>query len=383
MLQLENSQRESKIPMRVDRIDGFTDLSVRPPSRILDNTEEETVDTNDYEEEFARDRVDYMEELRLAEPMVDLPLDCSPVINAGRLRTLLEEEKPEYFRKKFLYHFTKIDVLEKLFKDEGDLWCTRFNNLNDDSEWFIGLDYVSNYCKRHQMRDVADILLELPSETIRTPWICSFSQHSDKASMWGMYGGKEKGGYAVGFCRTQLEQFVARKNDPEDNSNSLYEEYYLLPCLYTSRDNHTIDRVLERIFRMYDSVDTRETLARWGCGDEIPIRLLSLVFALTLIIKHQSFDYENEWRLIIYTSEEKAVPTQRTDDIKEKTSQTQSEKLHILSQLFPTSIRNYFKHIVISPCGDINSNNQRLEAWEKEFNLGFRFSKSVSPYNGR
>ena len=149
-----------------------------------------------------------------------------------------------------------------------------------------------------------------------------------------------------------------------------------MPCLYKGK--HDIDKLIEYILDGFHS-DEDEHLFREGCGDEIHSRILSRLFFVSLIIKDGSFDYENEWRLVV-----------RTDDARpigwEKTEASDFEKTHICSCLFKKSLREHFREIVVSPCGPNwvrEMNSMRLEKWRDKYKLGFEIIHSSSPYNGR
>lgn len=288
-----------------------------------------------------------------------------------KLRDFMINTYPDRFDAEYLYHFTKPCIVkEHLFKDGGDLRCTHIRKLNDDSEWQKGLDYISDYLRNNGKNNVADEVDVLPEKIGCVPYICSFSQLDDKASMWGMYGNRQCGGYALGFKRTELERIVAEKNMQSE------DEYFLLPCLYSGI--HNADIVLDYILNECHS-DEDELLVRQGCENELQLRILSRIFFLSLVIKDSSFDYENEWRLVVRKNT--TAPLQRGEgffigDAPE----------YIYSELFDGPLRNYFSRIVVSPCGGEKvrkDNNAKLLELRDLHGLHFEVAKSRSPYNGR
>ena len=300
---------------------------------------------------------------------------CSLVYPAAdevnMLREYMRRTFPEKYAESRLYHFTKPSVIkEHLFKDDGDLRCTHVAFLNDDSEWQKGLDYISDYLRNHGKGDLADGVDVLPERIGCVPYVCSFSQYDDKASMWGMYGDRQCGGYALGFMRTELERLVNAKNLQSD------DEYYLLPCLYSGV--HNADVVLDHILNECHS-DEDEHLIREGCETELPSRILSRIFFLSLIIKDSSFDYENEWRLVVRKNT--SAPLQRAEGVF-----FGDVSKYVYSELFEEPVRNYFSRIVVSPCGgeDIRTDNYaKLLELRDLYGLHFKVAKSRSPYNGR
>ena len=154
-------------------------------------------------------------------------------------------------------------------------------------------------------------------------------------------------------------------------------EYYLLPCLYTGV--HDVGSVLEYILNECHS-DEDEHLCREGCVHELPSRILSRIFFLSLLMKHSSFDYENEWRLVVRRRDIRPWNDDQLMLLYDKEGNT---KPHIASQLFDRPLREYFSHIIISPCGDAEDNYRRLEELRQKYNLKFLLERSQSPYKGR
>ncbi|MBR5549168.1 MAG: hypothetical protein IKU71_05520, partial [Kiritimatiellae bacterium] len=63
---------------------------------------------------------DYVEELNTC------PLIFPTAEEVGILHDFMKEKFPDRFVAEQLYHFTKLDVAEKLFMDDADLWCTHY-----------------------------------------------------------------------------------------------------------------------------------------------------------------------------------------------------------------------------------------------------------------
>lgn len=298
------------------------------------------------------------------------PLIYPTASEAASLNAFMQRTYPDRYESQRLYHYTTPEVVEKLFADEADLWLSHIGRLNDNSEWVGGLEYVDKYLRKRGRDNLADDYVLLREGKGCVPYVLSMSQYKDKASMWGMYGDRKLGGYAVGFDRADLEQLVEIKNRESK------DEYFLLPCLYKGK--HEIDKLIEYILDGFHS-DEDEHLFRRGCGDEIHTRSLSRLIFISLIIKDGSFDYEDEWRLVVRIN---YVGPVGWDDLEVP----EFEKPHINSCLFKRTLREYFREVVVSPCGPNwmrEVNQSRLEKWRDKYSLEFKVCSSSSPYNGR
>jgi hypothetical protein len=297
------------------------------------------------------------------------PLIYPTASEAASLNAFMQRTYPDRYESQRLYHYTTPEVVEKLFADEADLWLSHIGRLNDNLEWVGGLEYVDKYLRKRGRDNLADDYVLLREGKGCVPYVLSMSQYKDKASMWGMYGDRKLGGYAVGFDRADLEQLVEIKNRESK------DEYYLLPCLYKEED---VDKLLEHILDEAH-VDEDEHLCREGCDDEIPARIISRLFFVSLIIKDGSFDYENEWRLAVRTNDVKPVGW-------DGLAVPEFEKPHMNSRLLKKTLREYFREVVVSPCGPNwmrEVNHSRLEKWRDKYSLEFEVCDSSSPYNGR
>lgn len=227
-------------------------------------------------------------------------LECPlPISRSDDILILLEKMKQKFPLKfasrEVLYHFTNAKVVCSILSGLSDLTCSDYRHMNDSVEWMIGVDYVKNYIEKkfgfglaEQFGDMVEACL---SSKYYAPWICSFSAHSDKAAMWAMYTDRENGGYAIGLKKTHIEHQVRMMNE----TNPCMETY-LLPCLYTDTDVDDIDGILDFIADSHSwdiEYNARHTPEEFGT------LLLKYYLVMTYIIKDGSFDYENEWRLVL------------------------------------------------------------------------------------
>lgn len=297
------------------------------------------------------------------------PLVYPTTDEARELRDFMKKTFPERYAADILYHFTKPVVVVKLLEKDSDFRCTFYGNTNDSNEWQQGIVCVSKHLRKKGELGLAAKVDALPEKKGCPPWICCFSQNDDTPPMWGMYGGGRDGGYAVGFSRAELERLVDEKNRQEG------DEYFLLPCLYEPTDfGKMIDYIL-----CEHHVDEDERTCREGCEGELESRILSRLFFLTLILKHPSFAYENEWRLVV-RKRDVTYPFVNMDGVQ------WTGAPFIPSGLFKELLRNYVRRIVVSSCGEEyvkEENYNRILTKKEELKLGYEIIQSRSPYNGK
>ncbi len=298
------------------------------------------------------------------------PLLFPTTKEVGVLRDFMKMKLKGKFKGEQLYHYTNCDVAKKLFEADADLWCTHYRFMNDSMEWLSGLELISDILREEKYDEIADEVDLLPEKTGSSPWITSFSTIYDKASMWGMYCDRNTGGYAIGFNQLELDRLITKKN------MSSRDEYFLLPCIY---DIDFAKKVLQYILEFHSDED--EHLRREGAEHELMSMILSRIFFLSLIVKHPSFDYENEWRLIVRKHDAEPLDDERLQLIY---SNGNKEKPHIASDLFEKPLREYFSQIVVSPCGNIDDNYMFVDKKRVAHNLNdLLIKQSSSPYNGR
>lgn len=206
------------------------------------------------------------------------------------------------FNADFVFHYTSMETFEKLIEPGGDLLLTRFDELNDDSEFEYGWNAVMDYLSwHHDIRGHKAGLFwremhKRREEGICLPWVMSFSEAADSLYQWSMYTNRQNGGCSIAFDFRELNYVV------ETIRHSVHNEFdvYFLPCLYDSEEK-------SRIFNIW-STRNKEILAQVKNLPYMELKkrqkevlgpLLPDVFMLSAIIKHYSFKFEREWRLLI------------------------------------------------------------------------------------
>ena len=112
-----------------------------------------------------------------------------------------------------IYHYTTANVLERFLADDGDLLCTHYRALNDDSEFREGFNRVLHYAREKRWNvNLLDRIKKLGDhfneKDIFMPWIFSFSLHNDMLSQWIGYTNPKDGGYAIGFDMRHLKKLT-------------------------------------------------------------------------------------------------------------------------------------------------------------------------------
>lgn len=308
-------------------------------------------------------------------------LECPLPLSRSSDISILLEKMEERFSLKFasgevLYHFTNAKVVCSILSGLSDLTCTDYRYLNDKVEWMIGVDYVKNYIDKkfgfglaEQFGDTVEACL---SSKYYAPWVCSFSAYSDKAALWAMYTDRDNGGYAIGLKKSHIERQVRMMNE----TNPCIEAY-LLPCLYTDTDTNDIDGLLEYIadFHSWDiEYNARHT------PEEFRTLLLKYYLVMTYIIKDGSFDYENEWRLILRdTSTGLAVQGLGIENSSLKL------KHRVWSSLLKSSemIRLGIESIIVSPhpSSSIRDRIELVECLKRRYGYTYDVINSKSSYD--
>ncbi len=210
--------------------------------------------------------------------------------------------RQDKFKGDFVFHYTSLDVFEKLIKPDGDLLMTRFDELNDDSEFEYGWQQIVQKMECNcgmQRRKVKLFVREkarMCAEGLQVPWIMSFSELPDSLSQWSMYTNRKSGGCSIAFDFREINYTV----DVLRRDKRVEFDVWFLPCLY---DWFEIERVwkvwchehngaLNAIMNL-DYCDLKRRQA------DIFHPLIDDLFMLAAIIKHPGFSAEREWRLVV------------------------------------------------------------------------------------
>ena len=223
-----------------------------------------------------------------------------------KLPRFIEEELMPDFHPRTIYHYTTIDVLGEFFKEDGDLYCTHCQALNDDEEFLLGLNYARKFIvgrykvNSWTMISFVERFYASYKDKWRQPWIMSFTTAKDSLVQWVSYSDQQRGGYAIGFDYAKLKSYVQDKMFSNDGDAYMY----ILPCVYIKhkRGDQRIERdeiankLLAFLLDPYrDSI--KDILKNKGSWDGTLVQSIILLFAS--MVKNASFKHEAECRLII------------------------------------------------------------------------------------
>jgi len=258
----------------------------------------------------------------------------------------------------FLYHYTSIDTLEKIFtqsikKEHFILRGTNIEYLNDYQELNIateemreiaqkfekdGKDKVNKKFSKYLDHNKWKTIINLGG-LLTVPYITSFSENSDSLPMWNMYGSNGSG-VAIGCKKTDQET---------DNERTRWGK-----CFYEAE---IFRNLFDKSFPViYDSIDFKSGSLKVGGG--MAFNSLSFFFC---ILKHKSFEFEKEWRLM-----------------KQLNIERNAIKFHPSNGVLKPFIENKFpksdlKKIVLGPCADQKLSKRSVEMLLQ--NAGFSLNK--------
>ncbi len=169
-----------------------------------------------------------------------------------------------------LYHYTTANALLGMLKEDENnkmcinLWETRYDFMNDRSEYMLGLRLVKEFVARLQIT-FPDMSGEMYNSFF-FPYIISFSESQDCLPMWNMYGSNGKG-ISLGFSKdiglnNTINQCVYCENELTENIAREFEE-----ILSNDRLND-----IEKVYFTFSKICSK--------------------------IKNSSFQHEKEWRFI-------------------------------------------------------------------------------------
>jgi len=297
----------------------------------------------------------------------------------------------------FLYHYTSVDTFKKFVEEGGDFFCTDFRMLNDRLELMIGIEFVCKFLRDQLQWDELETLSfkniyahSILAEGVVVPWVMSFSRARDNLNQWRAYTDHRKGGVAVGIRRAQLWDAIDRlpgrysksiELDSHSGDTRKGFELRLLPCLYAERDKRLIeDQVSEVLIQHLD------VFRRIGVGDatrlsEDLIFAINSVLELSAIIKHDSFCYEEEERLVI-------LPMTRSDadctiingKKRWRTYLAEVQREGVMSAKF-RGLRGLIRDVVISPHGDSDALYTEVRELLDKYDMTFcSLEHSILPY---
>ena len=305
--------------------------------------------------------------------------------------TLHNELKKKFkpmFPKERLYHYTTVDPFLKLMDKEGRFYCTYFRALNDDKEFWEGVDYVFEYLKKWgkitegRCQKLRAEVSKAEAMKGNLPWIMSFSLERDSLQQWMSYTDKKSGGYAIGYnfkrLESAVEALVKVKRDKAELSSDGGIPYalYFLPCFYLDRGDSkamkNIDRFIKYMFTtFFNKVSKKDALKKRDQG----ALLWSQIMLISSLIKNPTFKGENEFRLVMMSC---------SGDIKDRVEFVGGKpRLKVPLDTVVAPLNKLVDEVVISPHGDTVALRCVAEFSMLKSGRKFDISASRSSFNGR
>lgn len=196
-----------------------------------------------------------------------------------------------------VYHYTSLDTFIKIINEATEeqlkLRATHIDFLNDFTEHTIAISLLKeklieydNTLEKNQSKNFQKLLNDNRMSFFRYeeiddlyPYIISFSESSDSLPMWNTYGNKSKG-IALGFDKDKLSKLKGYKFEKCVYDSKEYEQYL----------NENIKQIHSCLH-----IDSYSILFSSGFDN----KLLKQHYKFLPILKNISYNYEDEYRLII------------------------------------------------------------------------------------
>ena len=200
-----------------------------------------------------------------------------------------------------LYHYTSADALIGIVSNK-EIWATNTSFLNDATEVTHAIELtrflIIGCIERNEVSSTtlpfANMLYEWLGTAAARFYVASFTELQDSLSQWRAYC-PVSGGYTIGLPSAQIHDMAVSQG------------FMLVKCIYDfDTQQIIINEVLNGFFAGYENQysinDTPERLKNFVivCRDYMT--------QLALLMKHSSFQEEQEWRLIAANLDEMTNP---------------------------------------------------------------------------
>lgn len=298
------------------------------------------------------------------------------------LDQVIRREFPYKFASDVLYHYTSRKVVDIFMDAKSCLYCTTVRELNDESEFTIGLtrglEYVRYNFSERDVMAVQDLLKNGMAHSLWEPWIMSFSSHGDDLTQWKGYVDSKSGGYSVGFSRQALEQIIATKVlywNEEAKYTRLPVPYvlYVFPCFYEGDDD--VEKLLHILFNSILN-EYLEVQAHYPApySWKRSATIISLLYLFAGIYKHGAFKDERETRIVLQNN--RALCHGEVNMVEGKHRIAMPGIPDILK------VKDCIVSICSSPHGNRTDNYDHLITLESSLGRNVKMLKSTIPYRG-
>jgi hypothetical protein len=195
-----------------------------------------------------------------------------------------------------LYHYTSQLGLLGILKSDT-LWASKIHYLNDSTEFRIALDLAKEVLNERLVKEVGArnrekiecLLDDIPTIQKINVCVVSLSQNRDLLSQWRAYGGSV-GGFSIGFKSSTLLACASNQG------------FNLVRCVYDqSKQRQIISELIDECLAVeFNTIPSEvdpnrpRTILVLHTGGDFSRKLA----ATAPILKHPSYEEEDEWRLI-------------------------------------------------------------------------------------
>jgi hypothetical protein len=197
-----------------------------------------------------------------------------------------------------VYHYTASESLIGIISKK-EMWCTDFRHLNDTSEVRYAFDLIKeavnsriSVTPRKGIKSVLEYLEKSIGLSVEELYIASFTELPDALSQWRGYC-PPSGGYAIGFPTAQI---LGLQKNRLGFSKCVYDKH---------SQGKLIEAVLDIIIKSCDAFipnDLDNEILDFSGGDDKNLLVaisINVLNSIAPLMKHESFEEEKEWRLII------------------------------------------------------------------------------------
>ena len=298
------------------------------------------------------------------------------------LSKIIRDSYPDKFNAEILYHYTNEPVVDIFSLSSSRLYCTKATELNDESEFSIGIERGLAYIKARSTpivyESVCKTLKSAQDKGLWMPWILSFSSKGDDLNQWKGYVSQKDGGYSVGFNRKILDFIIAQKIREWQKIECAWGTVppyvmYMFPCFYDKHDD--IIKLLELMFgRIIDDYLVFQKSNPAPEGLKRVATIISMLYLFAGIYKHEAFKDENETRIVLQNQ------NMLVDNDIEFIGNKHRIPLPGVPDLF--QIKSCVVSIMRSPHGDRIAHDKHMAELSREFGAQVQMCKSSLPYRG-
>lgn len=190
-----------------------------------------------------------------------------------------------------LFHYTNPDACIKIVQNR-EFWATKIEYMNDSKEVRHAAELAMKLVSSEPppVPEIKEAVTEmLKNLDGAATYVVSFSRNEDKLSQWRAYCGN--GGISIGFCYKELIKTL----DASGN-------FQLQSCIYKEAEQIKEIKKEYRNFMVAVKTLKKERPRLWPGFDVVPWVYDFFgrsLYKLAARIKHESFEEEAEWRLIV------------------------------------------------------------------------------------